>query len=505
MSSTVAVLAIDQGTTGSRALLVGRDGGILGSAYEEFPQYFPGPGLVEHDPEEIWGSVLSTVERALAAADLTPGQLVGLGITNQRETTVVWERETGRPMGPAIVWQDRRTTDRCAALSGTPAGTLIRDRTGLVVDPYFSATKLEWLLERNPAWRDRAASGELLFGTVDSWVLFRLTGGGTHATDHTNASRTLLYSLDDGDWDPELCAIFGVPEGMLPEVRDSAGHFGTTDPDVLGAEIPVAGVAGDQQAALYGHGGWSRGDAKNTYGTGAFLLLHTGGARGPPVPGVLTTVACGPRGERAFAYEGAVLIAGAAIQWLRDGIQILDAAPLSEEQARSVSSTEGAYFVPALVGLGTPHWAAGARGTMVGLSRGTRRAHIVRAALEAIAYSVDDALEAMLGPSDISLGTFRADGGAARNDWLMQFQADLLQTPVHRPAAAELTAIGAAGLAGVATGFWSEPEGFLPAHGAERVFEPDALRMADMAGWRAGWKRAVRTALFWASERSRSP
>jgi glycerol kinase len=396
------------------------------------------------------------------------------------------------------VWQDRRTSNRCAELKSLGHEERIRERTGLVIDPYFSATKLEWLLNSNPEWRDRGAAGELAFGTIDSWLIFRLTGGSVHATDHTNASRTLLYSLDSGDWDPWLCDLFGVPQAMLPEVRNSSGDFGLTDPEVFGAEVRIAGVAGDQQAALYGQGAWERGEAKNTYGTGAFLLLHTGAERGRDVPGVLTTAACDRRGGRAFAYEGAILVAGAAIQWLRDGLGLLEDAAESEGLARAVESSGGVYFVPALAGLGTPWWEPEVRGTILGLSRGSRREHLVRAALEAVAYSTLDALQAMTAGPDIDLKSLRADGGASANDWLMQFQADVLGVPVRRPAATELTAVGAAGLAGLRAGVWAEPEEFLAARGEETVFapKPGAAGVAEQ-GLR-GWRRAIRTAIHWA-------
>ncbi len=492
------VLAIDQGTTGSRALVVDRAGRVLGTAYREFGQHFPEPGQVEHDPEEIWTSVRDTTAEALEAAGRLPEQLAAIGITNQRETTVVWERATGRPLAPAIVWQDRRTSRRCAELKSLGHEEGIRERTGLVLDPYFSATKLEWLLNRNPGWRDRAAAGDLAFGTIDSWLIFRLTGGSVHATDHTNASRTLLYSLDSGDWDPWLCDLFGIPQAMLPGVRASSGDFGLTDPGVFGAEIPIAGVAGDQQAALYGQGGWDRGEAKNTYGTGAFLLLHTGAERGPDVPGVLTTAACDRRGGRAFAYEGAILIAGAAIQWLRDGLGLLEDAAESEGMARSVESSGGVYFVPALTGLGTPWWEPEVRGTILGLSRGSGREHLVRAALEAMAYSTLDALQAMTADSDIDMRSLRADGGASANDWLMQFQADVLGVPVRRPAATELTAVGAAGLAGLKAGVWAEPEEFLAARGEEAVFEPGPRGASLGERGLQGWRRAIQAAIHWA-------
>jgi glycerol kinase len=500
MSGQRAILAIDQGTTGSRALLVGHDGTLLGSAYEEFPQYFPAPGQVEHDAEEIWSSVRSVIERSLASSNIGLSQVEAIGITNQRETTVVWDRLTGRPLAPAIVWQDRRTASRCERLRAEGQADMLRARTGLVADPYFSATKLEWLLERNPEWHDRAAEGEICFGTIDSWLIFRLTGGREHATDHTNASRTLLYSLDDRSWDPELCSLFGVPQAMLPDVRPSAGDFGGTDPDVLGAEIPIAGVAGDQQAALYGHGGWNRGDAKNTYGTGAFLLLHTGPERGPEQSGVLTTIACGPRGEPEYAREGSILVAGAAIQWLRDGLGLIPSSAESEALARSVSDTGGIVFVPAFAGLGTPYWVPEARGAIFGLTRGTEKAHIVRAALEAMACGTVDVIAAMTQSSDVPLGRFRADGGAAANNWLMQFQSDLLGTDVYRPEANELTAIGAAGLAGVGIGFWARPEEFLGALGGESVFSPgeDAEDRRDRV--MTDWRRAIRAVIGWSED-----
>lgn len=501
MSGGSVVLAIDQGTTGSRALVLDSSARVVGASYREFPQYFPAPGRVEHDPEEIWASVLSTVRDALKAAAADPGDVAAIGVTNQRETTIVWDRRTGRPAGRAIVWQDRRTAERCATLKREGHADVIRRRTGLVVDPYFSATKLEWLLDAHEGWRDRAAAGELAFGTVDSWIAFRLSGGRAHVTDHTNASRTLLYSLDTGTWDPDLCELFGVPEAMLPEVRPSSGTFGSADPQVFGADPPICGMAGDQQAALYGQGCWEAGEAKNTYGTGAFLLFHTGEQRRPDLPGVLTTVACGPRGERAFAYEGAILVAGAGIQWLRDGLGLLTRAADSDAMARAVDSTDGVFFVPALAGLGTPHWEPEARGTIVGITRGTRSEHLVRAALEAMAYSTADVLDAVTRGSGLGLHTLRADGGAARNDWLMQYQADLLGVPVRRPEAAELTAIGAAGLAGVAAGVWSEPEEFLAAHGAEAVFEPDPARSEPAGQGFDGWRRAVRAVLHWADDR----
>jgi glycerol kinase len=495
--STGAILAIDQGTTGSRALLLDSEGRLLASAYEEFPQYFPAPGRVEHDAAEIWNSVRSVVERALEEAGRAPASVTAIGITNQRETTVVWDRATGSPLARAIVWQDRRTAARCRELDELGLSPMIRSRTGLVADPYFSATKLEWLLHENPDWRQRARDREICFGTIDSWLMFNLSGGSVHATDHTNASRTLLYDVGAKDWDPELCDLFGVPPEMLPEIRPSADTFGTTDATVFGAEVPIGGVAGDQQAALYGHGGWRAGDVKNTYGTGAFMLMHCGDDRGGDEEGVLTTIACGPRGEPMYAKEGSILVAGAAIQWLRDGLEVIEDSVESEAMARSVPDTGGVVFVPAFAGLGTPWWRPEARGAVFGLTRGTQRAHLVRAALEAMACGTVDVLDAMMRSTSVQPGRFRADGGAAANDWLMQFQADLLGLDLHRPAATELTAIGAAGLAGVSSGFWSRPEDFLPALGREDTFRPGAQAAAVRARAMSDWTRAVQSLIYW--------
>ncbi len=481
-------------------MLLDHAGAVLGAAYEEFRQYFPAPGRVEHDAEEIWASVRSVVGRAVTEAGLTPNAIAAIGITNQRETTVVWDRNTGQPLARAIVWQDRRTSERCAELRALGLSELIRERTGLVLDPYFSATKLEWLLREHPELRDRAAAGEACFGTIDSWLIFKLTGGTVHATDHTNASRTMLYGLESRGWDPELCQLFGVPSEMLPAIHPSAGVIGRTDPTVLGADIPISGVAGDQQSALYGHGGWKAGDAKNTYGTGAFLLLHCGDERGTDDEGVLTTIACGPRGEPQFAKEGSILVAGSALQWLRDGLGLIVDSSESEALARSVPDTGGVVFVPALAGLGTPWWEPGARGTIFGLTRGTERAHLVRAALEAMACGTVEVVEAMARAASVEPGRFRADGGASANDWLMQFQADLLGLEVHRPGATELTAIGAAGLAGVGSGFWDRPEDFLGVLGEGRVFHPgsDAAEVRQRA--MSDWSRAIRALLSWSSD-----
>ncbi len=453
-----AVLALDQGTTGSTALVIGADGRLLGRGYHELPQHFPEPGQVEHDPDDILRVTLEAAREAIAQAAVVPACI---GITNQRETVCAWDRATGRPLHRAIVWQDRRTAARCAELAKAGRGDAIRGRTGLVLDPYFSATKIEWLLQHVPGLRQRVESGDALFGTVDAWLLFRLTNGAAFLTDHTNASRTMLYDLAARNWSDELLSLFGVPRHALPAVALSSGPFGVAAAEHFGAEIPISGIAGDQQAALYGQGCWAPGQAKSTYGTGAFLLLNTGEHRATSGHGLLTTMACDAAGAPCFALEGSVFIAGAAIQWLRDGLQIIGQAAEAEPLARSVPDTGGVYFVPAFVGLGAPHWEAGARGTIVGLTRGTTRGHLVRAALEAMAFSIEEVLEAMTADSGLRLAALQVDGGAAANDWLMQFQADLLNVPVARPDLVETTALGAAGLAGLAAGVWSRPDDFI--------------------------------------------
>jgi len=490
------VLAIDQGTTGTTCLVVAADGSVAGRAYREITQHYPRPGWVEHDATEIFDRTISAAREAVKAAGVAPR---AIGITNQRETIVVWERATGAPVARAIVWQDRRTADRCRELASRAPE--ITARTGLVVDPYFSATKLEWLLRDKELMR-RAQAGELVAGTIDAWLIWRLTGGAVHATDPTNASRTLLYDIDAMAWSDELCALFGVPRPMLPEVRPSSGSFGESLPEFFGRSIPILGVAGDQQAALFGQGCWEAGAAKNTYGTGAFLLLNTGRHRPRGEAGILTTVACDRTGGPAYALEGAIFIAGAAVQWLRDGLGIVGTAAETESLAQSVASNDGVYFVPALVGLGAPDWEPNARGTIVGLTRGATRAHLARAALEAMTYATRDVLEVMRRGSGGELSAWhdaplRVDGGAASNNWLMQFQADVLNTPVERPQNVETTALGAAGLAGLAAGVWRSPEEFLQSRSFAR-FEPGEVGRANE--WHAGWRRAVRTALAWARD-----
>src|SRR6266571_4938906 len=494
-ASMTAVLAIDQGTTGSTALVVAADGRILGRGYREITQHFPQPGQVEHDPEEILKKTAEAAREALQQAKVVPH---ALGITNQRETVCVWDRKTGQPQHRAIVWQDRRTAARCQELARDPGGkgALIRERTGLVLDPYFSATKIEWLLEHVPGLASRVRSGEVVFGTIDSWLLFRLTNGRAYLTDHTNASRTMLYNLAARAWDEDLLRLFGVPRAALPEIRPSSGPFGTCDRQHFGAELPICGVAGDQQAALFGQGCTEPGQAKNTYGTGAFLLLNTGAQRPESRHGLLTTIACGARGEPVYALEGSVFIAGAAIQWLRDGLKVIAQASESERLAGEVADTGGVYFVPAFVGLGAPHWEPNARGTIVGLTRGSTRAHLVRAALEAMAFSTKDVLDAMLADAKLKLSSLLVDGGAAANDWLMQFQADVLGVTVARPDLVETTALGAAGLAGLGAGLWKSADDFLAGRMFTK-FAPGTGRGALQAR-AAEWHRAVETALHWA-------
>ncbi len=491
MTETTAVLALDQGTTGSTALVVAQDGRILGRGYSEFPQHFPRAGWVEHEALDIWET---TRKVGLAAQEEARNResfrIRSIGITNQRETVVVWDRETLEPVHRAIVWQDRRTSGICRELRERGVEDRVRERTGLLLDPYFSGTKLTWLFRERPELRARGEAGELAVGTVDAWLVARLTGGQVHATDPTNASRTLLYDIRSGEWDPELLEIFEVPRAALPEVRPSSGDFGVSHGDSVGVEVPVTGVAGDQQAALFGQGCWEQGLAKNTYGTGAFLLLHTGEEAVRSEHGLLTTVACGPAGEPQFALEGSIFVAGAAIQWLRDELGLLDQAADSEGMARSLSSNDGVYFVPAFVGLGAPHWEPEARGALVGLTRGTRPAHLVRAALEAMAYSTVEVLRAMEADSGVAAQELRVDGGASENDWLMGFQAGLLDLPVRRPAVVETTALGAAGLSGLGSGVWKNAQEFMAAQGAPRLFRP-RMGSGEREALLEGWDRAV--------------
>lgn len=490
------VLAIDQGTTGTTCLVVAADGRIVGRSYREVTQYYPEPGWVEHDPEEIIQRVYEGAREAIQNAAVKP---VAVGITNQRETVVMWDRRTGRAVHRALVWQDRRTAARCAELA--PRAEFIQQTTGLVTDPYFSSTKIEWLLSQ-PGIAERAARGELAVGTIDSWLIWHLTGGQAHVTDATNASRTMLWDIHRREWSDELLQLFGVDKRLLPEVRASSASFGTTTTESIGERIPILGVAGDQQAALFGQGGWNVGGSKNTYGTGAFLLVNTGNRRPESGEGLLTTIACDATGAPVYALEAAIFIAGAAVQWLRDGLGIIERADETEALARSLASNDGVYFVPALVGLGAPDWEPHARGTIVGLTRGTTQAHLARAALEAMAYGTADVLAGMRSKGHVRLELLRVDGGATANDWLLQFQADVLGVPVERPDSIETTALGAAGLAGIAGGVWPDADAFIAARQFTR-FEPGAGREVAEAG-HAGWRRAVRATLAWARDTSAS-
>lgn len=494
----MSVLAIDQGTTGTTCLVIARDGRVVGRAYREITQHYPEPGWVEHDAHEILERTLDAAREAIAHAKAATGELpVAIGITNQRETIVLWERATGRAVHRAIVWQDRRTAERCAALA--PHAAMIGERTGLVTDPYFSATKLEWLLAQRDN-RERANRGELAAGTIDSWLVWHLTGGSVHVTDHTNASRTMLYDLGTHAWSPELCALFDVPASVLPRIVPSSGEVGRSTTATLGIELPITGMAGDQQSALFGQGGWNAGAGKNTYGTGAFLLLNTGAHRPAPGSGLLTTIACDERGRPAYALEASIFIAGAAVQWLRDGLGIIAQSQETEAMARSLDGNDGVYFVPALVGLGAPDWEPNARGTIVGLTRGTTRAHFARAALEAMAYATRDVLGDMREQGQVPFDRLRVDGGASSNNWLMQFQADVLGVPVERPDLVETTALGAAGLAGLAAGVWSSGDQFLASRQFTR-FTPTASGAESANAAYGGWRRAVRTTLAWARDR----
>jgi glycerol kinase len=484
------VLAIDEGTTGVTCLMLSADGIVTGRGYRELTQYFPQPGWVEHDASEIFERTINAARDAIAESGTVPD---AIGITNQRETIVVWDRETGEPLARAIVWQDRRTAERCRELA--PRAAEITALTGLPVDPYFSATKLELLL-KDPLIAKRVSAGAALAGTMDTWLIWKLTKGAVHATDPTNASRTLLFDIGVRDWSDKLCSLFGVPRSVLPEVRRSSGDFGVTDAGFFGAAIPVCGVAGDQQAALFGQGCVNAGEGKNTYGTGAFLLLNTGDVRPEPGEGILTTVACDASGGYAYALEGSIFIAGAAVQWLRDGLQIIERASESEALARSLTSNDGVYFVTALTGLGAPHWEPEARGTIVGLTRGTTRAHLARAALEAMTYGTSDVLSAMRARSGIPFERLRVDGGASVNDWMMQFQADVIGVPVERPEIVETTALGAAGLAGIASGVWRDSAEFLSVR-RYTTFNPQ-ISEAERAKLVGGWNRAVAAALNWA-------
>jgi len=489
------ILALDQGTTSSRAILFDQRGKARASASREFKQYYPQPGWVEHDPEEIWKSQMAAAKQVLRAARARTEDLVAIGITNQRETVVLWDRETSKPLHRAIVWQCRRTAGLCDRIRQEGFDKTLREKTGLVTDAYFSGTKIAWLLENVPGARQRAERGELACGTIETWLIWRLTRGKVHATDCSNASRTLLFNLSSLAWDEEILRYFRLPASLLPTVKSSSEVYG--DADLLGGRVPIAGVAGDQQAALFGHQCFERGALKNTYGTGCFLLMNTGAEIPRSDTGLLATVAWGRGGRTIYALEGSVFIAGAALQWLRDEIKLLRHARESEKLARAVPDAHGVYFVPAFVGLGAPHWDPYARGTIVGITRGANRHHLVRAALESIAYQTREVVDAMAKDSGLRPAVLRVDGGAARNNFLCQFQADLLGIPVERPATTESTALGAAYLAGLAVGFWKDETELSPQLRVSRRFEPgmDATRREELY---TGWRRAVERAKGWA-------
>jgi len=490
------VLALDQGTTSSRAMLFDRNGAVRASTSREFKQYYPRAGWVEHDAEEIWQSQLEVAKTALAEAQASARDLAAIGITNQRETVVIWDRATGKPIHPAIVWQCRRTAELCDRIRQKGFDKVIRERTGLVTDAYFSGTKIAWLLENVPSARERAERGELACGTIDSWLIWRLTGGKVHATDFSNASRTLLFNIVTLAWDKEILSYFRIPESLLPAVKSSSEIVAETE--VFGSRVPIAGVIGDQQASLFGHQCFTPGAVKNTYGTGCFLLMNTGSAIPRSQAGLLATIGWQRNGHVAYALEGSVFIAGAAIQWLRDEMGLIREAAETEEIARSVPDTHGIYFVPAFVGLGAPHWDGHARGAIVGLTRGANRKHLVRAALESIAYQTREVVDAMTRDSGIEPEALRVDGGAARNDFLCQFQADILGVPVERLATTETTALGAAYLAGLATGFWGSELELKTQLKIERRFEP-GMEMSHREELCRGWRRALERAKGWAS------
>ncbi len=491
------VMALDQGTTSSRCILFNEQGEICALAQKEFRQIYPQPGWVEHDPMEIWDSQLSVAVAAMEQAQATPGDIAAIGITNQRETTIVWDKTTGEPVYNAIVWQCRRTAEAIDTLKGEGLSDYVHETTGLLPDAYFSASKVAWILENVPGAREKAAAGDLLFGTVDTWLIWNLTGGACHVTDYTNASRTMMYDIHKLCWDEKILDYFGIPASMLPQVKPSSCIYGYTKEEKLGAGIPIAGAAGDQQAALFGQCCFEEGEVKNTYGTGCFLLMNTGKTPTMSENGLLTTMAASADGSVCYALEGSVFVAGAAIQWLRDELKMIETAAQSEELALSVPNTNGMYVVPAFTGLGTPYWDPYARGAVVGLTRGCNRAHFVRATLESMAYQIYDILEAMEEESGIHLKTLNVDGGASRNSFLMQFQSDILSVKVLRPRCVETTALGAAYLAGLAVGYWTSLEEVRKNWQLEKTFLP-AMEEEQRSHLIAGWKKAVGKSLNWA-------
>jgi len=486
------VLSLDQGTTSSRAILFNHDGHIVETAQRAFEQFFPKPGWVEHDADEIWTSILACITDVLRKADVDPGQIASIGIANQRETTVVWDKRTGKPIYKAIVWQSRQTDDICDDLKKQGYNDLFKEKTGLLIDPYFSGTKIKWILDHVEGAREKAENGHLLFGTIDTWIVYKLSGGKAHVTDYSNASRTLMFNINDLTWDDELLDILTIPKCMLPEVRQSSEIYATTvDYHFFGHEVPIAGIAGDQQAALFGQACFEEGMAKNTYGTGCFMLMHTGERGVSSKHGLLTTLAWGIDGKVEYALEGSIFIAGSAIQWLRDGLQMINKASESETYARAINSTEGVYMVPAFVGLGTPYWDSEARGAIFGLTRGTKKEHLVRATLESLAYQTKDVIDVMMKDAGIHLKSLRVDGGAVTNNFLMQFQSDILGVPVERSTIQETTALGVAYLAGLAVGFWEDQDEIARQWKIDHTFYSKCTQEKREALY-SGWQRAVK-------------
>lgn len=489
------ILSLDQGTTSSRAILFNKAGEIVHVAQKEFTQHFPKPGWVEHNANEIWGSILAVIASVLSESNVKPEQIAGIGITNQRETTVVWDKETGVPVYNAIVWQSRQTSGICDELKEKGYNDLFREKTGLLIDAYFSGTKVKWILDNVEGARQKAEAGKLLFGTIDTWLIWKLSGGRAHVTDYSNASRTLMFNIYDLKWDEELLEILGVPASMLPEVKPSSEVYAQTIAyHFFGHEVPIAGAAGDQQAALFGQACFEKGMAKNTYGTGCFMLMNTGEKAVRSEHGLLTTLAWGLNGKVEYALEGSIFVAGSAIQWLRDGLRMLKNAKDSEDYASKVESTDGVYVVPAFVGLGTPYWDSDVRGAVFGLTRGTSKEHFVRATLESLAYQTKDVLSAMEADSGIELKTLRVDGGAVKNNFLMNFQSDILNVPVERPVVNETTALGAAYLAGLAVGYWESQEEIAKQWAIDRSFDPK-MSEEDRDQLYGGWKKAVKAAM----------
>jgi glycerol kinase len=493
------IMALDAGTTSNRCILFDREGNICSMAQKEFRQFFPNPGWVEHDANEIWSTQLGVAVEAMNMINAKADDIAAIGITNQRETAIVWNKETGEPVYNAIVWQCRRTSDIADALKKKGLQDSFREKTGLIIDAYFSATKIKWILDNVKGARELADEGKLLFGTVETWLIWKFTKGQVHVTDYSNASRTMLFNINTLEWDKDILAELDIPESMLPKPVPSSCIYGYTDPSFLGAEIPIAGAAGDQQAALFGQTCFNEGEAKNTYGTGCFLLMNTGEKPVFSRNGLVTTVAWGLDGKVNYALEGSIFVAGAAIQWLRDGMKMIDSASDSEYMATKVKGTHGCYVVPAFTGLGAPHWDQYARGTIVGITRGTNKNHIIRATLESIALQVCDVIDAMKADAGMDIRALKVDGGASANNFLMQFQADMLDAPVNRPACIESTAIGAAYLAGLAVGYWSSKEDVIKNQQLDRVFTPN-MDPAERESKRKGWNKAVKYAYGWAKD-----